>query len=83
MHLLCLIEDNRGNRPSSPLISQRMLIQIHQRPQGISPLVCGTAEIMTVLANPTTDQDVSEEAPDSPVASSNGDTRDTKQPGSL
>ena len=51
-----------------------MLIQIHQRPQGISPLVCGTAEIMTVLANPTTDQDVSEEAPDSPVASSNGDT---------
>ena len=60
-----------------------MLIQIHQRPQGISPLVCGTAEIMTVLANPTTDQDVSEEAPDSPVASSNGDTRDTEQPGSL
>ncbi len=60
-----------------------MLLQIHQRPQGISPLVSGTAEIITVLANPTTDQDVLEEAPDSPVASSNGDTRDTEQPGSL
>ncbi len=43
-------------------------------PRDLSQLVSGTAEIVTVLASPTTNQDVLDEAPDSRVGSSNRDT---------
>ena len=48
-------------------------------PMYLSPLVSGTAQIVTVLANPTTDQDASDEAPDSRVGSIDRDSQDMEQ----
>ena len=45
----------------------------------LSPLVSGTAQIVTVLASPTTDQDTSDETPDSPVGSIDKDSQDMEQ----
>ena len=48
-------------------------------PRDLSPLVSGTAQIVTVLASPTTDQDTSDETPDSRVGFIDKDSQDMEQ----
>ena len=91
MPSLCPLENYGGHQPPSPSKSRRMLLQIHQRPLGIylhwsistglSTLVYLHWSIST--ANPTTNQDASDEALYSRAGSLNRDTGDIKQQGPL